>query len=294
MNLDLSAFLEGVDDALAEKQAADLFSSPNGALFPAHQAQSKWKFARGADNLRLSDGTNAWHFDFPEGQHEDQDFHAHRAADPQMHEFHQGALSSGTAQVHRSDPGSIYLTLQEGKANPTYTIKHMGGEKWKVIPKARKLKPVPLSAEAEVFKQALVQDIASAGNSDDWDRVLGRGVSHTVNAIQHGLLSPGRNWNTPWSGLSGGLGAAAIGAGAGGAYHLGKRYLYNTREENEEEAEEGWTTPLKRIGLPALAALGVSASQGSLFPKYYQHAAIGQEHQFDALPLPRMLQPASR
>jgi hypothetical protein len=44
----------------------------------------------------------------------------------------------GKVQVHRSDPSSIYFTLKEKGESLTFTLRHVGGNKWKAIPKLPK------------------------------------------------------------------------------------------------------------------------------------------------------------
>jgi hypothetical protein len=48
----------------------------------------------------------------------------------------QAQFSIGEAQVHRSSPGSIYFTFQDGYQRPTFTVRHSGGNRWQVTPNA--------------------------------------------------------------------------------------------------------------------------------------------------------------
>lgn len=280
MKIALSQLMDGVEDALELlKQSEDpvSFDRSNGAMFPFSSTQSKWKFAKSDKHLRLHDGTNVYHFDFPEGEQETP-FRSTRGKDPQSIEFEQGAVSKGSAQIHRSDPGSIYFTLQEGYKNPTYTFKHTGGDNWQVFPKQRKHKFTEdkntnhiTEFNQEAVKQGMEVCLKEAGINQG----IGDAFTSGLNGLQKLVTAPGRNWETPWMGMSHGLGAAALGAGAGGLYHLIRRHGYNTLDENVAEDEPGNHTLLKRMLIPG-AAMGItSAIQGNMAPNAYGHVRTG-------------------
>ena len=77
------------------------------------------------------------------------------------------------------------------------------------------------------------------------------------------------NQNATESGLSSGVNAGlagGVGALAGGAYHLAKRKLLNTPEENaQEDAEGGYG--LKRVLAPAAAMAGINFVDRQVFPR---------------------------
>ena len=142
-NLYYEDFFEGMDDTLKKKANEHLFTSPNNAsLFPNLTSQAKWKYAKGANFLRLHDGQKVYSFSVPSGFSHTEEFAATREADGEHSKFEEGAETKGLAQVHRADPGSIYFTLQEGRENPTYTFKHTGESNWRGVPKKRKAKEV--------------------------------------------------------------------------------------------------------------------------------------------------------
>jgi hypothetical protein len=119
------------------KQGANVFDiGSQGALFPTQNSQTKWRYAKTPQGLRLHDGNNTYNFTMP-SEIGEEDTPIKRLPDTPSNEFENEASEVGLAQVHRSDPGSIYFTLQEGRQNPTYTIRHEGGENWRLVPKKR-------------------------------------------------------------------------------------------------------------------------------------------------------------
>lgn len=231
-NLYLDDFTLGYDVAI--KLASDLFSQDTGDMFPFSSSQSKWKYHRSEDHLHLVDGYKTHSFKFPK-EHTEEPFEVTKVESKPIHEI----TETRTAQVHRSDPGSIYFTLQAGKENPTYTLKHVQGNTWKAIPKKKKEVKIPnvdTTKVLEGFKQAnILEDIGRMG-------------FHT--AMLPGEIQPG--WARP-----------LVGAGIGGLYHLGRRGLYNTQAENEEEDKDN--TLLKRVALPAAALTLVGGLQRGIF-----------------------------
>ena len=272
-DLYIEDFIEGLHDALS-KTANDLFTSPNNAsLFPTLGAQAKWQYARGNDFLRLHDGQKVYAFKLPAGISHDQEFAATRESDLDPSMFANGATEKGLAQVHRADPGSIYFTLQEGRNNPTFTLKHTGDDTWRGSPKKRKAKEpvvpnVDHAALAEGIKAAFEKQAFSPFK---W--AAGPGAQ----ALQRGLFAPGEFVHNVGGGnnLLGSLALGGLGAGAGAAYHLGRRALYNTADENAAEDEQGLKPLLTRMAIPGLAAGVLGGAQSSLFDEHYKDLAAG-------------------
>ena len=81
------------------------------------------------------------------------------------------------------------------------------------------------------------------------------------------------------------IATGALGGLAGLAYHLGKRKLYNTDEENQEEDTQGVMPLLKRVGIPALGGAAVGALERGFTPSYYEDIANGNNgNQFMLFP----------
>ena len=138
MNLHLDEFAAGVKEMLElYKQGQNIFEIKGGNMFPNIERQQMWQFARGQKHLHLTDGTHTFSF---AGDLADEDTEVDKIPDVPLPDLFKDSVSKGKAQVHRSDPGSIYFTLQEGTRNPTYTFRHIGDSKWKAIPKKKKVK----------------------------------------------------------------------------------------------------------------------------------------------------------
>lgn len=131
------------------KVALDMGNMPvNENIFPSLGSQAKWKYARTKDGLKLSDGNLVYSFGgFPE-HYPSEDVKVSRAADDNILNFENDALSKGTAQIHRSSPDNVYMTLADGSHNPTFMLQHEEGKTWRYTPskkfveKLKKLQPL--------------------------------------------------------------------------------------------------------------------------------------------------------
>lgn len=285
-NLYFEDLYEGLQDTLAKKANEHLFTSPNNtSLFPTQNSQTKWQFSKGDNFLRLHDGQKVYAFHLPTGATENEDFAAERQEDMEPSKFHDGATSKGLAQVHRSDPGSIYFTLQEGKNNPTFTLKHTGEKNWRGTPKKRKAKEVVVpNLDLDAVKQGMLASFDAkkkekqAGSLGDNIMSLG---SKLPNIFQRVVQYPGEVTNNIEHELGNGgvnsllapAATGALGALGGAGYHFGRRALYNTQEENEEEDQDN--TLLKRMLIPGLGGAMVGGVESSLFNKRYEDLRAG-------------------
>lgn len=241
-------FLTGFKDGLvksAEEPAASIFDI-GGAMFPNVSSQTKWRFARVSDKLHLNDGSHTYSFHLPDGEQE-YDFPVRKLVE-EGHEFGKDAHSSGTVQVHRADPGSIYFTLQDGHHNPTYTFKHVNAEQWRAIPKSRNGHNKPA---IQLDKEAFLKAAYEPGMMDAIVAKLSQGVRGTGKA----LMATGNN---P-------LMTAGLGLAGGAAYDIGKRTLYNSPEENEQETAGD---RLKRYLVPSIGLGLTGTALRGTFPHY--------------------------
>ena len=195
------------------KQAAfDVTSMPsNENILPNISSQAKWKYVRTKDGLRLSDGNHVYSFGgFPE-EYPSEDTKLNRLKDDNILDFEKDMVSKGTAQIHRSSPDNIYLTLATGSHNPTFMLQHEGEQTWRYSPtrkfveKLKKLKAAlpPQTAEnVQVFPEAILdaakdQKIEKAANilSDVRNPYMGRGIldNTDIKNITHSALQlPGK------------------------------------------------------------------------------------------------------
>lgn len=230
--MNIEAYNQGFIVKLAE--------SITEVLAPTNNTQQNWRYARGQDWLKLHAGNAIHHFKFP--VEESDDFavtkHEHEVTD----NWDEGATRKGRAQLHKSDPGMMYVTLHDGLRNPTYKLQQHYENTWKVVPKKPKTKKA----------------------------FLGGLLNKTVDlALTPGAIQP---W---WA-------RAGLGAGAGALYHIGRQKFYNTEAENAEENSDNRTLLrrilLPGVGLPVVGGLQRSlfneGKPGN--PGYYEKREMGQ------------------
>ena len=104
-----------------------IFDLDNGPL-PQITSQRTWHYSLGEYFLNLSDGTRTYSFI---GKLE-KNAELKRIPDIPLPDIYNGAKVKGKAQVHGSDPSSIYFTIQDGHTNPTYTLRHETDDTWRV------------------------------------------------------------------------------------------------------------------------------------------------------------------
>jgi hypothetical protein len=216
------------------------FFQQNGNTFPNITSQTKWQFARQDGHIHLTDGLQVYSFNLPEGEKED----AFPAKKIEQSNF-QFKDKGQSAQIHRADPGQIYLTLHNGKNNKTYTIKHDYEDNWKFIPKQKKIDKIAFElgvrdklASAHPILDKIFQGVNSAGKL---------GVKAVMNLGKDPLAS------------------AALGLGLGTIYDLGKRTLYNTPEENAAEMRN---QRIARYVLPTIG-MGLVGGAAGMFPNQH-------------------------
>jgi hypothetical protein len=225
-----------------EKKAVDLGTMPvNENILPNIKNQAKWRFVRTKDGLKLSDGNLVYSFGgFPE-EFPAEDTRLARSSDDNILNFENDAISKGTAQIHRSSPDNIYMTLATGKHNPTFMLQHEEGKNWRYIPskkfveKLKKLEsPLPSTPREEVISEpkAVEQNMMLIDPDALFD-----GGTDTIKKAFEGL------------GLDADDLANMISSGVHGAQHLGSS-LVQTAAEN-----------------PVLAGLGTYAGLNMLSKK---------------------------
>ena len=270
MNLYIEKFAEGIKEAVEEfKSAPSVFDIKGGNLVPHNTSQKMWNYNRGDGVIHFSDGTST--FSFKGTLDPYQQSVLHKVTDVPLPEIINNK-GKNKAQVHRSDPGSMYFTLQEGKENPTYTLRHSGGDKWVAVPKARKAKKqlaqeayIP-NVNAEHVKEGMFNELELVKSA-----LVGEALQGLANLPARLALAPARQGG-PETGLGdtnalasepvgtslerAGV-AGLAGAGVGAGYHALKRKLYNTPEENAEEDQDP-NTLLRRMATPAAVAGGAS------------------------------------
>jgi hypothetical protein len=139
-NLDLPAFYLGAYEELSKKawlskQAVDVSAMPvNENILPTVGGQTKWKYVRTRDGLKLTDGNLVYSFGGLPEEFPSEDTQVSRLSDDNILDFEKDHVSKGTAQIHRSSPGNIYMTLADGQMNPTFMLQHEEGQNWRYSP----------------------------------------------------------------------------------------------------------------------------------------------------------------
>jgi hypothetical protein len=145
-----------------KKASTDINSMPvNENILPNIDRQAKWKYVRTKDGLKLTDGNLVYSFGgFPE-EYPAEDTRISRITDDNILNFENEAISKGTAQIHRSSPDNIYMTLATGGDNPTFMLQHEGGQNWRYSPSKKflaKLKAMQSLRKQEEPQQPLNQE----------------------------------------------------------------------------------------------------------------------------------------
>ncbi len=141
MRVYMPAFCLGVQEELEKsaraltKEALDISSMPvNENILPTLAGQAKWKYVRTRDGLKLSDGNLVYSFGGLGEEYPSEDAKVSRLGEDSILDFDKDAIGKGTAQIHRSSPDNIYMTLADGRKNPTFMLQHEEGKNWRYSP----------------------------------------------------------------------------------------------------------------------------------------------------------------
>ena len=160
-----------------KKASTDLNSMPvNENILPNIDRQAKWRYVRTKDGLKLTDGNLVYSFGgFPE-EYPSEDARISRMSDDNILNFENDAISKGTAQIHRSSPDNIYMTLATGSQNPTFMLQHEGGQNWRYSPSKKflaKLKALEATRAPKVnLENSNAADTAQPTQQSQTDSVL--------------------------------------------------------------------------------------------------------------------------
>ena len=129
----LPAFCLGIQEQL-QKTASGVMDTTKGEnIIPQLKKQSKWRYAHSDTGLKLSDGHNVYSFDVPLN-FPAEDTRITKLEGHNVLNFEEGANNKGVAQIHHSSPNSLYVTLADGKGNPTFKLEHEHNEQWRYSP----------------------------------------------------------------------------------------------------------------------------------------------------------------
>lgn len=215
-------FVQGLLTQLKLAEAGSIFDLAGHSILPSIDKQTKWQYAKTNDTLQLKSKDEVFEFELPDPTDVTDIINVQqRKADPSK--FGENANRQGTAQIHRANPGMIYMTLQEGTKNPTFSLVHKEKDIWKFIPKSK--------------KASFEEGIKEAGFLGDVDVDLRRGLNKFLyrnGDEQSGLEKIIR---FPAKSPLHIAGSTALGAGAGyGLDKLLDKY-YRTEEEKQSRTK---------------------------------------------------------
>ncbi len=218
MNLDIEAFALGAHDYLKEKRGSTsiLEAMANENILPSFQGQRNWKYVQTPESLRLSDGDRVYSFGM--GQLGDETARVAKLDDIPILDFENERVGGGTAQVHRASPDSIYLTLADGRKNPTFRLEHEEGKNWKYIPSKKMIArlqqlrshgdqkgPEHVSTpkvNLEALMQGGTDQVKTAGVGEF---LFGKGLSSVADPAARGLATDMALYSNPFTGVATGL-----------------------------------------------------------------------------------------
>lgn len=191
-NVHLPSFYLGVSEEMESNRgfskhaSMELDSMPmNENILPNIDKQTKWRYVRTKDGLKLTDGNLTYGFNMPDGFTE-ADSRVSRADDDNILNFENDAVSKGTAQIHRSSPDNLYMTLADGAQNPTFMLQHEGGKQWRYSP-AKKF----LAKLQALAKDKPVEEVSSTGEAVNQEDILDHEAQENMTLIDPESLMKG-------------------------------------------------------------------------------------------------------
>ena len=269
MDLYLDAFTLGFKDRLAEKEASSNFLDhmANENILPTFSGQKHWKYVRTPEGIRFTDGDKVYGFGLKDFTGESQ--RVSKLDDIPYLGWDHNKSEGGTLQVHRSSPDSIYMTLANGRENPTFVIEHEEGKNWKYLPSKKMIKRLEsLKAPSEeVIPGVNPESLLHGGEEAVKVASLydGTGIFGSAQGANEAL----------WKGINGGKGMLqSMGSSPGNALltiggvtlgglllnHLRKKFSPQYNQKMIQNPGANWNNS---IGLPllggaALAGLGAA------------------------------------
>jgi hypothetical protein len=201
---------------------ADIMDTPASpeitSHFPFIQQQQNWKYKHSNGKLVLKNGEATHTFTFPESlypEHEDENYSFPIQRVPEEN-YNSLEGKERVAQIHRSHPGEIYLTLHEGYRNPTYTLKHEEGDKWKAILKKKLNKKIKdLTTEVAAEKKAHITNPMTLSSQP---QMMPSFSQPAIGGLNTALNTAGKPLG---SGFGGSLNGGIQGGGFGGSLNGG-------------------------------------------------------------------------
>jgi hypothetical protein len=278
----MPAFCLGVQEELEkaarslEKAAVDLSSMPvNENILPNLSGQAKWKYVRTKDGLKLSDGNLVYGFGGLPEEFPGEDARVSRNTDDNILDFEKDALGKGTAQIHRASPDNIYMTLADGKQNPTFMLQHEEGKNWRYSPSKKfveKLKAMQermkpemgdLSESADTESPASVINTTSLteGASDHLKQAFEMDADSASDALKSLIHNVG-NFGETFVNTHAALPVTSMVGGYAlnrGLSHIRDKISPERVQERMMHPQQHMQEQMRAIALPALTTLGSMA-----------------------------------
>lgn len=257
------------------KVAFDIDGMPvNENILPSIANQAKWKYAKHKGALKLSDGNLVYSFGMPD-EYPAEDARVSRLDDDNILNFDKDALSKGTAQIHRSSPDNIYMTLANGAENPTFMLQHEEGKNWRYSPAKKfleKLKRMGAAGESTetlpVDSKALLDGAADHLKEATYLPFMGEGIFHSPEEAadwlkdKYHMVSDAASRFTkaraeaPVTSM---LGGYAIAHGIGAARDMMDPSREEKRKTDPHERLKRELVPVAAGVLPTLASMAINA-----------------------------------
>lgn len=181
----LPAFYLGVSEELDKQASMSIDSMPvNENILPNISKQTKWRYVRTKDGLKLTDGNLVYSFGGLPEEFPAEDTRISRHTDDNILDFDKDAITKGTAQIHRSSPDNIYMTLATGRHNPTFMLQHEGGKNWRYSPAKKFVQKLKALSQARAIEPETVSVVPEAMIEGAQDAIKQAGISNM-------LVSPG-------------------------------------------------------------------------------------------------------
>ena len=180
--INIPAFALGVVEELNKKsfllkEAFDVNAMPvNENIIPTLKGQTKWKYVRTKEGLKLTDGNLVYSFGGLPSEYPHEDSRVSRLEDDNILNFERDALQKGTAQIHRASPDNIYMTLADGAQNPTFMLQHEEGKNWRYSPSKKfmqKLKAMKAALPPEQNENINIEEKALTDGAIDQLKTAG-------------------------------------------------------------------------------------------------------------------------
>jgi hypothetical protein len=189
IELHLPAFYLGVREELEKHAGTDMLSMPvNENILPRIDRQTKWKYVRTKDGLKLTDGNLVYSFGGMPEDYPSEDARIQRGLDDNLLNFENDAVAKGTAQIHRASPDNVYMTLADGAHNPTFMLQHEGGQNWRYSPSKKFVQKLKAISDKSKENETLSVDPESllAGARDEVNKTAELDASSAADMLNSG------------------------------------------------------------------------------------------------------------